>query len=397
LTEKLYSQDSYLKQVDANIVERGEVGQRPAVVLDRTIFYPTSGGQMHDEGKLNETKVVDVVLSDDKIWHLLESPIANDQVQASIDWDRRFDFMQQHTGFHILAQSFLRVVKAETLSSHLGEQYSTIDVQTSWVNDHDLAAVERLANRVVWENRPVKVRFVSEEEVAGLSLRKAPTVEGMIRLIDIEDFDLDPCGGTHVKSTAEVGLIKILSGERIRGHSRFTFVAGGRAHREFTRHQQILQRMSFTLSTGLDELNSSIEKMLAEEKKLVKQTQKLLRELAERSAQDLVGEGRMLPIVVRIFADYDAATLRWIAGEATKRSDAIFLLATESENPAVVFATSREGIDLKAVFDRIAPMIAGKGGGSKNFIQGGGREGKRLAEALATAKELARQQVAGSA
>lgn len=388
MTEKLYLKDSYLKELDANIIDRGEIDQQPAVVLDRTIFYPTSGGQMHDMGMLGDASVVNVISENDKIWHVLDKPVPGGSVHCTLDWTRRFDFMQQHTGFHILAQSFLRTAQAETLSSHLGEEFSTIDVQITQIDSKVLEETEILANRIVWEDRPIKVRFVTTEELAGLSLRKAPTVEGPIRLIDIEDFDLDPCGGTHVRRTGEVGLIKILSSERIRGYYRFSFVAGRRALREFSRRHRLLQEISDALSTGFDDLPAGIRKMQEEQKRLIKQVQKAMQEAAERSVQELVDEAKATSVIIRVFEGYDMPTLRKVASEVIKKSEAIFLLATEGESSAVAFASAKEAIDLRLAFDQIAPMIGAKGGGSRNFIQGGFSDGKRLPEALERARKF---------
>jgi alanyl-tRNA synthetase len=160
LTEKIFHTDSYWHKFEAKIVKRGEINGRPALVLDRTAFYPTSGGQKHDRGTIGNVRVIDVLIRDDEIWHLCDGAVDEERITADVDWQRRFDFMQQHTGFHLLAQSFLRVLSADTLSSHLGEELSTIDVQLESASAAQLDEVENLCNRVIWENRPVRSFFV---------------------------------------------------------------------------------------------------------------------------------------------------------------------------------------------------------------------------------------------
>ncbi len=388
ITEKLYQSDSSLQEFTAVVLQHGEIDGKPAVVLDRTAFYPTSGGQMNDTGELNGTRVHDVLIKDDEIWHLLEKPLSEKEVHGKIDWHRRFDFMQQHTGFHILAQSFLQELGAETLSSHLGEKYATIDVDRTKVDFDEIAKVEQLANKVIWENRQVNVYFVKREELAGLKVRKSSEIFDPVRLVDIQDFDLDPCGGTHVKNTGQVGLVKLLSYEKIRGYLRFTFVAGNRALREFREQTRILTALSSALSTGRDELPDFIEKMKTEQASSYKRNKRLEGELLEVIIQEIKREARNTNVVAKKLTDQNADSLRKIASTLLKESDGTFLLACEGDAPFLVFATSSKSLDLRPVLAEALTYIEGKGGGSPSFVQGGGKTASGLQAAIEAAKTL---------
>ena len=388
MTNKLYLSDSYLTEFDAKIIERGEIDKNPAVVLDQTLFYPSSGGQQHDIGNIENVNVVDVCVENDKIWHVLSQPVIKDQIKGKIDWPRRFDFMQQHTGFHILAQSFLRLLKVETLSSYLGETYGTIDVDIKQITWEEIEQVELLANQIIRENRPVKAYFVEQEQLNKLHVRKAPEFIENVRLVDIDNYDLDPCGGTHVKSTGEVGIVKILKSESIRGYRRFTFVAGNRAIIEFQRSAAILREMASRFTTSEDELLTVLDKSLNTQKELYKANEKLNKFFIEYSVKELVERTISSGIVEFLFDNMELPTLRSIASSASKNSDAIFLLAASGSKPSCVFATSKKNVDLRLIFNKAMTLIDGKGGGQPGFVQGTGKKSGELAQALQTAKTM---------
>ncbi|NIA30541.1 MAG: hypothetical protein GWP06_11600 [Actinobacteria bacterium] len=395
-TEKLYQLDSYLREFTATITERSRIDDKPAVALDRTAFYPTSGGQMNDTGEINGTPVNGVLVEDGKIWHLLGKPLETDIVHGKINWERRFDFMQQHSGFHVLAQSFLRELDAETLSSHLGEKYSTIDVNLVKISADEIARVEELANRVIWENRVIKAYFVSKDELENLNVRKFSEIFDPVRLVDIQDFDLDPCGGTHVKNTGEIGIVKILFYEKIRGYLRFTFVAGNRALREFQEQTRILAEVSSSLSTGREEFVASIEKMKSDQSILFKKNKKLEDEILSIVIRELKGEANRAKIVSKIYPDLNANSIRKIASIVSREAEGTFLLASAGEPPFLVFSTSLETLDLRPVLNQALIHIDGKGGGRANFVQGGGKNKQGLQAAVETAKKLIKEKLENS-
>ena len=238
MTERLYYTDAYLQEFDARVVRVGTHRGRTSVVLDRTAFYPTSGGQPFDTGLLDRSiRVVDVIDDDaGDVVHVVDTPAdalyLGRTVHGNIDWPRRFDHMQQHTGQHVLSAAIERLFSVRTLSFHLGAEASTIDVSRE-LSREELVAAEVDANRAVWENRPVAIRFVDAEEAATLPLRKDPVRGGTLRLVDVESFDLSACGGTHVARTGGIGVIAIGATERFKGGQRVEFFCGGRALMKF--------------------------------------------------------------------------------------------------------------------------------------------------------------------
>jgi len=225
MTERLYYTDSALHTFAARVVERRDTERGPAVRLDRTAFYPTSGGQPYDTGTLGDVRVVDVWDDEtDAVWHLLERSLDAEEVEGRIDWERRFDHMQQHTGQHLLSAAFVRLRDAATVSFHLGTDDSSIDLDVRQLSWEDAFRVEADVNRVIWEDRPVEVHFVAEDEIAGVPLRKPPKVTGTIRVVWIRDVDASACGGTHVPRTGAVGLVKIVRLERYKGGTRVGFL-----------------------------------------------------------------------------------------------------------------------------------------------------------------------------
>ncbi|MBP6787253.1 MAG: alanyl-tRNA editing protein, partial [Candidatus Promineofilum sp.] len=257
------------------MTEATEVEGRPAVRLSTTYFYPTSGGQPHDTGQLRQgaqaARVVDVVVreSDEAVLHVLDAPVNLGDVTAELEWPRRFDHMQQHTGQHILSQAFIRVAEAETIGFHLSGQSVTIDLDRADLTAEEVRAAEQLANEVVAENRPVWASEVARETAATLPLRKLPPGrDGRLRLIDIDGFDLTACGGTHVSGTAEVGLIKVLKTERRGEATRVEFVCGGRAVADYRRKHDVVQQLSAALTTGLDDLAPALARAQDEARQL---------------------------------------------------------------------------------------------------------------------------------
>lgn len=388
MTEKLYYRDSYQIEFEAKVIETKTDAAGVAVALDQTHFYPTSGGQLHDTGWLNDIRVVDVIPEGQYLWHYLEKPLQGSHVHGKIDWERRFDFMQQHTAFHTLAQSFLRVLGAETLSSHLGEQISTIDIALDRCSWDQIELVERTANQVVWENRPVRSFYAIEADLHNPLLRKSSEAFDRIRLVEIDDYDLDPCGGTHVNSTGQIGLIKMLSSEKVRNSLRLVFVAGRRALQEFIREFSLLRTLSIKLTTGFDDIPAAIGKILEEQKRLYKIASSYEKLQAESSIADLLKAADNNPVISHVFTGLRMDTLRSIASAVIKKSQGIFLLGTQDVVPGLVFACQRTEVDLRPAFQEALVIIEGKGGGSPGFLQGSGVNGQQLDAALEKARQV---------
>ncbi|NOZ62498.1 MAG: hypothetical protein GXO74_12555 [Calditrichaeota bacterium] len=378
-TKKLYLVRPDLKQFEAKIVSIAPFEDHFALILDQTAFYPTSGGQMHDSGTANGIPVVDVIETDAEIVHILPEPISGDKATCQINWERRFDFMQQHTAFHILAQSFLRVTGKNTLSSHLGEEFSTIDVETAQISDREIEQVEMLANQICFENRAVRHFFVQENELDHFSLRALPTKGEQIRLVEIENFDVDPCGGTHVNYTGQVSVIKILSQEKIRGNVRLTFVAGKRALSDYQRKWKILKQLSAKLTEAEDKIINKFEKLQAEQKEFLKIKKKYRALLISKEADDLIAEAHISDSIflTRIFENRELAEIRDLARQIINRGHLIVIFGLKNERGNLIIARSKDfEINLAALAPKINEIVNGKGGGRADFIEVGGIQTK---------------------
>ncbi|CUT05723.1 alanyl-tRNA editing protein, partial [Candidatus Kryptobacter tengchongensis] len=228
MTQKLYYNNSYTTQFKSKVIDVKKYNGKIALILDKTYFYPTSGGQEHDTGFINSARVVDVIeLDNGEILHVIDGDVPSGDVECKIDWDRRFSNMQQHTGQHILSRAFEILLNAETISSRLGDDIGTIDLDIETLSYDKVHEVENLANQIIWENRDVKIHYVDDTEISKFPLRKQPKVSGTIRIVEVRDFDFSPCGGTHVSRTGEIGLVKVKRWERVKGGlTRVDFVCG---------------------------------------------------------------------------------------------------------------------------------------------------------------------------
>jgi len=386
MNSRAYYTDSYTIQFDAAIVEAIEVDSRPAVRLDRTYFYPTSGGQPNDSGWLRQgeraVRVEDVLVSgaDEAIFHVLDASLAAGLVTAAIDWPRRFDHMQHHTGQHILSQAFVRVAEAETVSFHLSPQSVTIDVDRPDLTTEEVRAAEQLANEVVWQNRPVTAREVARDEAATLPLRKLPPGrDGRLRLIEIADFDLTACGGTHVSGTAEVGLIKVLKTERRAGSTRVEFCCGTRAFADYRAKHSTIQRLSAALTTGVAELPASVDRLQDEAKALRAELKRQQTALLRLEADNLLREAEPVGaarLVCRVLSGREAGEARQLATRLVQEGDIVALLGISGEQAQLIFARSADGPAFAHMGELIKPALAAlggaRGGGGATSAQGGG-------------------------
>jgi alanyl-tRNA synthetase len=377
MTDRLYYTDPYCAAFDA-VVTRAFIHEgKPAVALDRTAFYPTSGGQPYDVGMLGDARVVDVVdLDDGTVAHVLGSMLAaGAAVRGEIDWDRRFDHMQQHTGQHVLSAAFDHLFDTRTMSFHMGADASTIDLAKE-VTPEQIAAAEREANRVVWEDRPVSIRFATAEEAAAMPLRKEPARGGTLRLIDITDFDLSACGGTHVGRTGAIGIIAVSASERFRGGTRVSFVCGGRALRLFRSYRDSITGSIRALSVLPEELPAAIERVQGEAKELRRTVKALQESLASHEAARLVAEAPRAGdarVIVEALDGWDAQGLKAMATAATSSDSVVTALFSASTPALVVVARSRNlSLDSSAVLKELVQQFGGRGGGKPDMAQGGG-------------------------
>jgi alanyl-tRNA synthetase len=367
---------------------------KPAIILEQTAFYPTSGGQPHDTGTLNSVHVIDVIENENRqIIHLLEKPIEENLVGGCIDWKRRFDHMQQHTGQHLLSQACIKVCDAETVSFHLGEDVSTIDVNHSGIGEHEVNAVEELANWIIYENREVVAHFVNKEEAHKFPVRKVPTVEENIRIVEIKDFDYSPCGGTHCSHTGEIGMIKVRRWERYKGGTRIQFVCGWRALQGYQQKTTILKHLTEMLSSGEPDLPQNVGKLQEEAKSLRREYANLTKYLLDYEAKVLLAERETFgdfSVLIKIFENRHPKDLRILANKILEYSPStIVLFGGKAEGKAsLIFLRSEElSVDMNQLMKTACAVINGKGGGQPHQAQGGGTEVEKLAKALQHAKD----------
>jgi alanyl-tRNA synthetase len=383
MTDRLYYSDPYLRAFDATVsaVERRD--GRLVVVLDRTAFYPTSGGQPFDTGVLGDCRVVDVVDRDDgSIGHVIaETTRESDacwtpgqKLHGGIDWARRFDHMQQHTGQHVLSAAFDRLFGVRTVSFHLGTAVSTIDL-TREMRSADVAAAEAEANQIVWENRPVAIRFATRDEAARMPLRKESLRDGTLRLIEVDAFDLSACGGTHVARTGAIGVIAVASWERFKGGQRLEFLCGGRALTRFGAWREAVGESVRLLSVLPAELPAAIGRMQAEAKDQKRTALALQIEIARYRAEELAAAaettaaGRLALRAV----DADANGLKALATAITAKPGYIAVLVSIS-TPALVVVSRSADLTIAAsqIVSALTLAFGGRGGGKPDLAQAGG-------------------------
>ncbi|MBV9035865.1 MAG: hypothetical protein JO182_15355 [Acidobacteriaceae bacterium] len=367
-TSRLYYGDSYTSAFEARVVDRSPDGQR--IYLDNTYFYPASGGQPHDTGFLAEAAVTDVVDEGDRIAHLLSAPISAEIVKAQIDWSRRYDHMQQHTGQHLLSAVLTEIYKIPTLSFHMGSEISTIELGTKELNDSQIDAVESRANELVREARAVRILF--EDAAEAQDLRKQSSRTGTLRIIEIENFDRSACGGTHVRSTAELGPIQIRKGEKIRGNIRIEFVCGIRALRRAKIDFRILSQLARESGTTPEKLPEHWALLKQRASESEKAQAKLIGQIGERDGVSLYANTPPLDdglrrAVLRV-PTVDAQVRATASAFAAHPKAAILVLA---ENPpTVLLACSPDsGLHAGNLLKEVMSKIGGRGGGSAALAQ----------------------------
>lgn len=394
-TERLYYSDSHLIEFEARVVDLTDrVSGWTAVVLDRTAFYPTGGGQPSDTGTLNGLRVVECI--DDEnggVLHVVQgaAPARGATVQGRVDWARRLDHMQQHTGQHILSQALITLFNAPTKSFRVMEASCEIDVDLQNPSTEVIERAVELANNVIWEDRAITIRNVTPEEAAEMTLRKEPARDGELRLIEIEGFDLTPCGGTHAYRTGEVGMIAVRSWERAKGLTRIEFVAGMRALADYRKANKSAREIAGLFSTGRDDAPQVAAQMIEENKELHRRIRVLEEGAAEVEAEKLMSSAQTnadgTHVVAHVFEGRDAEFLKKLAQALIASPKTIVLLGSSDKDTArLVFARSADAEgDMSALMRDACAMLDGRGGGKPELAQGGGKNVKQLNVAIAHA------------
>ncbi len=387
VTERLYYSDSHLIEFEARVVDVSErVSGWTAIVLDRTAFYPTGGGQPSDTGTIDGLRVVECIDDGDRgVLHVLQgaTPAKDAIVRGRVDWPRRLDHIQQHTGQHILSQAFVTLFDAPTRGFRVLDTVCEIDVDLKEPTSEKIERAVELANNVIWEDRAIEIRNVTSTEAAELSLRKEPSREGNLRLIEIEGFDLTPCGGTHAFRTGEVGMIAVRSWERAKGLTRIEFVAGTRALADYRKANRSAREVAALFSSGREDIPQIAAQMVNENKELHRRVRVLEELAAEVEAAKLLNTA-VDGIVSCVCEGRDAESLKKLAQALIANPGTVALLGSrDKETARLVFARSADAPgDMNALMREACVALDGRGGGKPELAQGGGKRVESLDEVI---------------
>lgn len=388
MTERLYYHDSFLREFDAQVLSSQQEGERWRILLDRTAFYPTSGGQPHDIGRLGDVDVLEVLDADDhSVTHFTSRTLPPGPVHGRIDWERRFDHIQQHTGQHLLSAAFIELFKMQTVSFHLGREISTIDLAAPAVEQRHLEAAERRTNEIIFDDRPVNILFGTAEELAAAGVRKQVDREGILRAIEIEGFDRQPCGGTHVSRTGQIGMILLRKLEKVKGNWRVEFVCGNRTLRAARADANALGEAARLLSCPAMDVPAMVARALEERQTGHRARQRLTEELAEVQALMLLAtEGRagkagQPGVVSRVLEEPDPSYMRLLATKIVSQPGVRAILGTRGGH--VIFAQSAGlDADMNVLLREVLAEAGGKGGGTRDFAQGSLPDSSRVESVL---------------
>lgn len=388
MTLRLYRTDAYLKEFTARIVEQAQHNGQPALILDQTAFHPTAGGQPNDLGEINGAPVLDVVeRADGEILHILDRlPLPSGEragvrgeTRGVINWPRRLEHMQQHSGQHVLSQAFVRIANLDTVAVHIGADENTLDLPTPKLSTDVIERAEREANAIVYEDRPFAIYEVTDAELARVPLRKPPKVTGLIRIVEVKGYDWSACGGTHVRSAAQIGLIKITRAEKRGNETRVTFRCGARAWRDYAWLNDATARMGELLSASRYDVEPAVSKLVSEAKADRKALQDAQLKLIGYEAAELLAvtapDTEGVRTIVRVFDARDVNELRALAKHLTASPMTVALLGAAGEKSHLIFARSKDAPGdmanmLKPALASLSPTA--RGGGSADFAQGGG-------------------------
>lgn len=370
MTRRLYYEDPYITEWQTTIVRMDEKADGVHLVLAETAFYPEGGGQPADRGTIGGIAVLDVQSVGHEVVHKLAALPPNEKLlDCRVDWTRRFDHMQQHSGQHLLSAVCRKLLGAETLSFHLGEAYATIDVNLPQLQPEDVERVEGEANRLIYENRRIAASFVSTEEAAALMLAKPPKVTENIRIVETVGVEHNACGGTHVAATGAIGVIKLVKTERQKGFTRITFLCGGRALADYAETQRLMTALARKFNVGKEAVPERVEKLEAEQKQLRADMAEAREALNRYAAEELLASlsGKL---VIQAYDNKSWPDLLGLAGSVAVGREVVVLMLTRSERKVLLTHGGWSRLDCGAVFKEKLPLFGGKGGGSAAMAQG---------------------------
>lgn len=383
--EKLYYENPYTKEFTAEIINVIEKNNKYYVELDKTYFYPEGGGQPSDTGYINSIPVTYVLEEDSKIYHVMDvKPLKIHRVKCNIDWEKRYDHMQQHLGQHILSACLFELFNANTIGFHLGKNFSTIDIDKLLANE-EIKAAEKMANKIIFDNISVEILYPTNSELKKLPLRKiSPKVNDQIRVVKIGDIDINACCGTHPNSTIEVQIIKISKYEKYKNGTRIEFLCGSRAVSDYTLKHDSIQKMSTILSCNENSLISEVERLSGELNKALSEKAALKSEVANYEIKEILASCESIQNIKIIKSIYDNVDLKYInllASKLVSFPNVIALFGVKSNDKAqLIFMCSKELkiVSMNSLLKDAITLIDGKGGGSNFSAQGGGKNNNNL-------------------
>lgn len=373
MTKKLYYLNPYQTELDTKIIDKGFFQKKPFVILEETIFYPEGGGQPADSGKINGVAVTDVQIHDDLIMHFLDQEIEIGEAKCILNWDRRLDHMQQHTGQHILSGVAYILFKAQTVGFHLGTEDTTIDLSKENFNNQELALLEKEANQFVVDNHRVNCFFPDNEELENLKLRRKPKTDEDIRIVNVEELDFSPCGGTHHQTTAEVGIIKIIATEKIRGNTRLHILCGKRAYQDYKTKTNIITTLIELTNSPQEEIIKAIEATYDDAREKNRELNLLKENLAIAVANNKLQDSAVVQnnnLLTFASQDFDTQQFRAIANYFADSDNIIGFIYSLENGSFILFKNKDLDLDLKKVFAQLKNIFNCQGGGNGNVIQG---------------------------
>ncbi|PES97523.1 alanyl-tRNA editing protein [Bacillus cereus] len=380
LEQKLYYTDAYKKDFTTKVIKQDyDKDGNLYVVLNETAFYPTGGGQPHDTGTLNGIALFGVEEVDEEIRHFIAEQLHTEEVEGKINWERRFDHMQQHTAQHILSAAFWDHFNIPTIGFHLGKETVTIDLETESLHAETVEKAVQIANKIVFENHPILIKWMNLEEAKTLPLRKEPTLTENIRVVIIENFDYNGCGGTHPRHTGEVGPIQVLSWERNKGGIRLTFIAGWRTLKLMGQQQQIMKDISKQLNSSETDIPAKVAQLLTSQKENEKAIQTMTEQLLFAEANELLQQpteihaGTLISKVFTTRSMQEIAKLSAIITEQQEHTITYFVIENEDKLQCILACGKTVTLDMNALLKDALPAIEGKGGGNKKSARGGGK------------------------
>ncbi|EEL59796.2 serine-tRNA(Ala) deacylase AlaX [Bacillus toyonensis] len=380
MEQKLYYIDAYTKDFTTKIIKQDyDKEDNLYVVLNETAFYPTGGGQPYDTGTLNGTLVTNVEEVNGEIRHFIAEQLETAEVEGKINWERRFDHMQQHAAQHILSAAFWDHFNIPTIGFHLGKETVTIDLETENLPAETIEKAVQIANNIVFENHPIRIQWMNLEEAKTLPLRKEPTLTENIRVVIIENFDYNGCGGTHPRRTGEVGLIQVLNWERNKGGIRLTFIAGWRTLKLMGQQQQIMKDVSKQLNSSETDIPAKVAQLLISQKENEKAIQTMNEKLLFAEANELLQQPAEIHagfLISKVFINrsmQEVAKLSAIIIEQQEHAITYFVIENDDKLQCILACGKTVTLDMNALLKDALPAIEGKGGGNKKSARGGGK------------------------